>query len=366
MRNKNVVCCIIVVMGYALFGFSLPGRAQEEIFKTLELVRTYNSEEELRVVHPELFLKKKPIVDDGEYIHFIDPETGALLKQIEKAGEVEYTEEEIVQLSDPNNQEPVVKSAESYYTPDHSPAFLMKYEYDVIRYFLNGGGEPECNDKKITAYNHQGKVVTELPLDANVLVASPDNEFFIAYHNGEDGKVGQYVYFYNAAGTLLNTYEMKFIPMKYSANSKYAIGKNTASGEIYLFTNTGDFITKYEYGAKFGEYLFDVYVSENAEFLFFSMFVIDKAFLVSSEKEIVWERPSLRIADCRFNLNEGFLIIYVESEKGKFVETRKSIKIISLNSGKVSDSLEDVEVWQLGEDEITIRKEGGFYEYGIQ
>ena len=97
----------------ALLSAAAPARAVVNEYQTLDLVRTYTSEAEFQAANAKMLREKQPIVDDGESITFLDPETGQVLTRMKKEQAIDeifkFTDVEKILLAAPENQTAVIK-----------------------------------------------------------------------------------------------------------------------------------------------------------------------------------------------------------------------------------------------------------------
>jgi len=357
--KKSVAGCLLIITNLLLLAVSVLGAEQE--FKTLELVRTYQSKENVRATYSELF-PKQVIENTEKSIDFRDPGTGQLVKQLNKK------EPEVLREEKHGKYTTVMEKTYDYTISTHqSLVMYTEYEGGYVK-------ETEANPpslypqpQKRILYNRKGEVITELPPMLNYLEDSPDHNYFVATYDGE-GKA-DFIYFYDMKGNLLKKQEMNaHIGLKYSSDSKYVkvekYDPSLAFGEVYLFTKIGDFITKYDYGTALHDYLFDFHVSDNADLLLFSMF--NNAYLISNDGRILWKKPYFQIMDCRFHTEKNYLIFYSMLDDKPMNESRKSITTVSLIDGELLDTIEDVELGQFTQNGFIIKKEGTYYEYTIK
>lgn len=363
MKIRSITISTLLMtalLGFYTMNVARVWAVQEQKFKTLKLVRTYQSEEEYQRASAKLLRVKKPIVDNGESIKFIEPETGQLLTQLKKK------EPEVLREEKRGEYTTVMEKTYEYQISTHQS--LVMYT-DEGGYVKETGANPPLlypQPQKRILYNRKGEVITELPPMLGYIEDSPDRNYFVATYSGEGESDSLYVY--DMRGHLLKKQEIKAdISFQYSSNSEYVKVKKTlrsqAFGEAYLFTKTGDFVTKYDYG-ELHDYLFDFHVSNDGKLLLFSMF--NNAYLISSEGQVIWQKPYLRIMDCRFNREKNYLILYSLIDNKPLNESRKSIKIVSLPNGELLEEMDGIELIHLTEKNFVIKREGNYYEYTVK
>ncbi len=372
MRNKNVVCCIIVVMGYALFGFSLPGRAQEQTLKTLELVRTYNSEEELRAAHPELFPvtseEHQAILDDGEYIIFKDPESGEVLNRLKKGvtkGELKegkgFTPEELARIVDPENTVLVEKTMSAYWSFDDE--YLMVTEYVLEMYnILEESHAFDGRTRRRTLYNKSGQeVVTSLPLDANKLEIAPDNQSFVAYNDDPSGEWdSEFLYFYGVSGELLAEYSVSgSFKVLYSSNSNYLGACSYYESDFYMFARQGTLIFEGNVRDYTPDNLKQLFVSGDGQYMLLDT---DRwAILLDHTGKKLGKFDSKWVRHTKFILSKNLLLLHHKTPEQIWV-----VKVISLDAGTVLDEIVEPAYVALANDTIYLKEGENFYEYIIK
>ena len=325
---------LTVLMSGALLCAAAPARAVMQEYQTLELVRTYASEAEVRAVYPELFTK--PVIkDEGDVINFYDPLTNTMVKQLKKELP------KVVREEKRGEQNIIIERSSGYQiAPDQSSMLYTEYEEPYIKETHEGLWEDGATPQKNLLYTHQGHVVTELSPNLNTVVVSPNQNYFVAASCGEGWCDA--LEFYEINGHLLKKEEINAsIGITFSTNSEYVVIQNIDSskafGEITLFTKTGDFIRRYDYGAQLRDYLFAAHVSDHVEWLLFSMF--KSAYLVAGDGQILWQKPYLRIIDCRFYPEKNQLILYSMIDNSPLNESRKAISIVSLHFSRIFSSV---------------------------
>ncbi len=369
MRNKNVVCCIIVVMGYALFGFSLPGRAQEQTLKTLELVRTYNSEEELWAAYPEWYLPKRQIVDDGEYFTFFDAETGKMSKRMKKqARDIVFTEEEQRQLESPANIEPVIKETIGYMLSEEQQ-FLMVMEMNVIFTDL-GDHERESELKEHVLYNSEGVELTHLPLDFLGIQESPDRQHFLAY-SLEGEYTTRTLYFYSNDGVILNKQVIPdYAVISYSQSGEFVTSYDRHGSEFTLFKKTGGLLYQGNYTELIPHTrspLTGVFISENGENMLLVTGQRLHAFTIAGD--MLWEKPLswFSIDSCHFFSGKRKIAVKVINRElnQPGSDDRYNLEVRSLDTGEILDRIIGISEIKGHHEQLVFTKEGRYYEYNI-
>ena len=354
------------------WGLTLPVGATDpaQPLTTLELVRTYPSEDAFRAAHPMLEVQQHPIQIEEDVIRFLDPDTGTPISTMQKQEHrIVYTDAEKALLADESTDEPVIKSGRSYYIPPKSPKFLIEIEYDVIRDNLSGldgaEGEPEYQEKRIVLYNHRSEKVTDLPLDVNIIVASPDNRYFVGYYDGPD-KVGQYLYFYTADGKLLKKQERthSYSDIRYSAHGKRVAFYSLVGKYFYIYTKEGDL----QFSANYQDYVgkksvfYGVFVTDNGYML---LYTSGLAFLLDPEGTKLWELPSDWALSCHFNLKADRILV-ATMVPNLLYEQARQIGIISFSQGQLLDEIHNVTYYTIMNGNLYIKIGETYYEYAIK
>lgn len=369
MRDKNAAWYTIFVMGWALLGYSLPGRAQEQTFKTLELVRTYNSEEALRAAHPELYPEERQIIDDGEFFTFFDADTGKMSKRMKKqASGIVFTEEEQRQLKGSPNVDPVVKETVGYMLSEKRQ-FLMVMEMSII---FNGLGdyERESELKKHILYDHEGVELTHLPLDFLGIQESPNLQYFLAY-SLEERSITHNLYFYSRNGTMLNKQSISdYANLSFSQNGEFVTSYNRSGSEFAFFKKTGELLFQGNYTELIPHArspLTGVFISENGD----SMLLVTGRHLYSftTAGEVLWKKPLswFNIDSCYvFSRKRKIALKIINKELNQLGTTdRYNLEICSLETGELLDRIIGISEMRGRHEQLVVTKEGTYYEYNI-
>ena len=249
--KQTIIVCTLVMISFLLIAVSVMGAEQQ--FKTLELVRTYQSEKEYQIANAQVLRKKHSIVDDGELITFFDPETGNILNQIKKEQTFEkmmanLTATERQQMADSSASKTLMKTFREYVIPSYgSEPYLQIREYETAI-----GDHPEGDRVqkllKSIVYNRQGKPGLNLPTDVNALVLAPDGQHLIAYSTSLVTP-GDSLYFYDLQGGLLQRRQFphSLLNINFSANGKHVAIHGEMENVFYIFTNKGELVFKGNY-----------------------------------------------------------------------------------------------------------------------
>ena len=339
----------------ALLCAAAPARTVVQEYQTLELVRTY-SEEEIQDAYPDLF-PKPTIQDEGDVISFYAPATMQLVKQIKKR-----FPQIVEEIKDGENTIVTAHSYEYSLFPTH-PSLLIMAEYER-KYFKETGEDslwPQL--QKSVVYNDKGEEIIQLPLEANQIVQSPNQQFFVAFNSSEGA--GEYLYFYSQDGTLVNTQKLHMeVPcISYSWNGEF-IAVSESNGHFCIFTKTGEVVydgSHIDFGLQ-GP-LNAVFVSEDG-----------KHILVDASKHLqlcpisgqcLWKKPSSEVYDAQF-LSQKELVVL----KSRVFMTGKAftitIQVVSLTNGSLLDEIFGVSEVAVANGKILIQKGGIYYEYEIR
>ena len=365
---------IALLLSGALLGAAAPARAVVNEYQTLELVRTYASEEEFQAANEKMLREKHPIVDDETFIKFIDPETGNVVKQIKK----EQTYDELMaslakpelQQIDPNNPQSLIKTFYEYEIPSSSGSrsYLHILEYQ-IRLSERDEIDNEQTVKASTLYNRLGEKVVDLPFDVNKVVVATDENTFIAYQD-DLLNPGDFLYFYQTDGVLLKkvAFPHLLVNFTYSANGKF-VALHYEMGQLFhIFTSTGDLV----FEANFHTYaginanLYGVFISDDGNFFLLS--TSDKAILIDRNGNKQWEVdvPQTPIDSAYFQQN-GLLYILsllpdIEYELSEYPIGSLKLMVIRSETGEVIEEISDVTYYTIYNGMLYVQKRGGTYD----
>ena len=166
---------LTLLLSGALLCAAAPARAVVQEYQTLELVRTYNTEEEVQAAYPDLF-PPKLIEDTGNHINFLDPQTKQPLKQLSKQPS-QILREELTE------NDTIIWERTYQYQISEDQAFLVETEWEGGR-LKSGSADPadlRGEPVKRTLYNTKGEVVTQLLSDMNFVQLSPNKQYFYAW-----------------------------------------------------------------------------------------------------------------------------------------------------------------------------------------
>ena len=350
-----------------LLGLTLPAGATDptQPLTTMELVHIYPSEDALHAAHPELFPERKPIIHNEEYVSFIAPETGTVLKRIRKEGEFFYTEEDYAYLADVNNTEPLIKSGRSYYVPNERPYYLIINEFETS-WEPGFEGEPEYHYAGRTLYNKQGEKILEMPLGTNLVQFSPAKTHFVAYYNGIE-QVVPVTCFYTADGELLRRLDNFSGNITYSANGEYVAIWGEV-GNFETFTKQGESLlqgTFLDYAPK-NWTLYNVFISNDGEYSLLSLSL--QAVLINQAGVKQWAIPSSIVVNAQFIPQQDLVVICsindVMQRTGS--ETMFMVRAVSMSTGAVLDEMTMVKDYMFTDNAILINVEENYHEYTIK
>ena len=362
--SKSVIVCTLVIISFLRLTVTVLGAEQES--KKLELVRTYQSEEEYRSANTKLLDEKKQIVDDGEFIKFMNPETREIRKQFQKEKVKPLSEEEKQQL---RHQKSIIRERLMYIiVGDHN--YLMQIEYLQRFHHIEEFEYTEYPDIEITnrvLYNANGDKVANLPMDSDSLhiEASPTSQYFFTYGLDEEG--GQHgLYFYSSNGTLLKKLDMDGMgKITYSQNGEFVVIFSLNDPFIWVFTKTGEVVFQGKYTDfiqdPFGT-LYNLFISEDGGYLLFQ--TRDAIHLCTINGDMLWEKKSVYLAACHF-MSSQEIIIAKTSPRIVDGSQQYTVQVLSLENGEVIDEVEDVSDDMVVNERIFLKKEGKYYEYQI-
>ena len=375
---------LTVVMSGALLSAAAPARAVVNEYQTLELVRTYPSEADFQAANANMLRAKHPIVDDGQTISFIDPDTGNVLKQITREQTIDeiyaLSAEEQAQIVEGNS---ITKPYVDYMLPNLGyPTVLVANEVEInIHRPDERGAGSDWKYVKQSVYNRNGEKIVELPPDANQVVGAPNGDSFLAYFDNLEESPGEFMYFYNVTGQLLNKlhFPHAMLNVRYSWNSEYLALYNlmstsfsvvTCNGEMVLQADMRDYLSDdTQQDHKFGN-LEGIQVSDDGQYIFLS--TSWKVFLLNRQGQKLWEMPvQSPFAPVRayFDITRGRVYLSrIEPEisyenRGHSLDSLK-IWGVDLAKGIVLDEIPEVSYYTIINDHLYLKKlNGGYYDY---
>ena len=372
--KNSVAGCLLVMTSFLLITVSVMGAEQE--FKTLELVHTYQSEKEFQVANARLLREKHLIVDDGEMITFFDPETGRILKQIQKEQTFDrvmssLTTTERQQLEDQITPKALMKTFREYVIPSYgSEPYLQIREYETaISDHTEGDGYQKL--LRSTIYNRQGEFMMDLPLDISAVVLAPDRKHLIGYSTSLIHP-GEYLYFYSKPGELAKKVPFPHgggTEINYSADSEYLAIWSIWGYEFFIFTKTGELVLKEDakkYITPQNINLYEAFVSNNAEYILLCMGKDE--ILLNENGTQLWKLPhktGFRVASAYFNISHGQLYIST-GFPGIRSNTPGWLRIVNLTDGIVLDEIMPIYSYTIINQTLYINRGGRYEEYHIK
>lgn len=360
--KKSVAGCLLIITNLLLLAVSVLGAEQE--FKTLKLVGTYQSEAEIQATYPDVFPKTNTIQVNRNEIQFVDADTGNVLKRIQtQQFSMEFkkplTEAELQQAS-----EPIIGEMVDRHLSDDK-TFLVVSEGTIQRQGVDDFVEGTFHVTKNTLYNANGDVMTELPLEARMIVVSPHTRDFVAYNWAEFGGPPS-IYFYSSDGTLLQRQEIfERARVRFSQNGKF-ITMVGDTREFAIFTNTGKLI--YQGDSK--EFIPDirllrrVCVSENVEQMLLATDLM--IYLFTIQGKLLWKSPTpgIDLLDCHFFSPQQKIALKMMT--GRSGNDRYKVQIHSLATGEEFEEISRVTDITSTNDRLIITKGGQYYEYLVR
>ena len=348
---------IALLLSGALLGAAAPARAVVQEYQTLELVRTYNSEEEVQAAYPEL--KPHRIVDDGEYFSFFDPETKTLRQKIKKE-ELILTEQEQQTL---DRKTTIVKQGK-YYTMSEQQEYLIVTGFTATIHNRDLDGRSDIQRK--TLYNAYGDAVAELPLDAEFIEPFPDHQHLLAFNLGDDPDSTELhtLYFYATDGTLLTTHDVqgRYEQITFSKNGQFLGLFRHTSSTIGIFTSVGNVI----YEGKYTNFiqnnkndLYRLFLSDDGQTMLLDMF--GQLYLCTTSGTVLWKQDFSIVTDAWFFHKQQKLLMTVSNQDG----TTYDAFILSLHDGVLIEKINQISAITMVQDHLLIVKEGVYYEYTV-
>ena len=364
--KKSVAECLLVMTSFLLVAEPIMGTEQE--FRTLKLIRTYRSEEELQATYPELF-PQQTIKETNDSIIFYDPQTQKPTKQLEKVRSKILREEK-------RGTDTIVFEEFHEYKTSTDASFVLYTEYE--RGYPKGNPHADIPELRIkpqmvALYNAKGEKITQLPTEVNVIKIAPDKQSFLAYGEGEEPS--KYLYLYSMDGVLLKKEEMNgYLVAAYSQEGAFFPVFDAFGRKFSIFSKTGKKVYENDYTTLIGDVqpiLYGVFVSENGTS--FLLHTSGRLSLFTLDNQLLWDRsfpPGSAIYGCRFYSSNGVVIVISRGEKSRIVEgiakSFQKLQIISLNSGQVVDEIEGITYTRLFKEAIIVQKEGIYYEYTVK
>ena len=346
---------------------------------TLELVRTYPSEDALRAAHPELFPDSNPrpetIIKQEQAIQFIDPETGEVIAQLPRTQDETWTDEawtpeEKARVSNSENEIPVVTTSTGY---EIYGDLLLVTDYEREVYYIDKRIDRWYYTERTlrnVLYNNRGEQLAELAPEIDYLAVAPDSQTFMAFDSEEDG-FSSGIYFYDRHGTLLRFYARGIYPWyQYSPNGQYIRFMNELGNDFYIFTTAGDMVLEgdfTEYAGIRNGILHNLFVSDNGEYVLLS--VSQVAVLLDRQGQELWQIPARATLKCHIRPSDNLVLLQAhdpEKKRSSLPEDPFVFKAVALDSGRVLDELNNVSDVLFTQDSIYINIGGQYHEYTIR
>lgn len=359
--KKSVAGCLLVITSFLLIAEPVLGAAQE--FKTLELVRTYQSKEAVHSAYPEQFPLVEKISQNGDSFRLATPQKERL-----KTFEIEsLTETERQTLQTSNKAEPVIKTGTMRWLSNDRTMLL---EADVTVNVRESGQlqEGDVNTKTLTLYNARGEVITQLAPVVSSIEVSPTRQNFVAYTYNVYDMISDILYFYDMNGTLLN--EQKIIEeprITYSQNGEFVQVYSDSDHNFAIFTKNGDPIYQGNYVRLIPNVrsaLWNVHTSEQAEYMLLGVDL--NIYLYTRGEKFLWKNATsgFDVADCLFFSKHEKIALQIAT--GGAGDDRYNLQIHSLTTGEMLDKISGIAEIRDLNGHLLIKKEGSFYEYQLQ
>ncbi len=367
-----------ILMSAALLAVSIVEAAQKQEYQTLTLVREYASKDAFQADNAALLRERRPIVDAGEVIQFLDPETGHVMKQITKGPgvhDIALTDTERRQIADPATRTALTRRCLDYMLPHQgSQAFLLESEHELTFHPPDETGEYDDTRLRTTVYNQRGEPLLELPPETNLIVGSPDGSHFVAYLD-DRFTPGEQLYFYQGTGALMKQYPLRYsmLNISYSSNSQYLALYSLVGKHFYIFTRQGELVFQgnYQDYADKNVVLYGAFVSDDGNYILLS--TSRKAILLNRHGIKQWEilvPPTPHIRSTYFELHRKLVSISTlvpnkiyDASSGR----RDILKIVTLEDGKILDEISNLMYYAIEDGVLQIKQRGGsYYEYRIK
>ena len=356
--KKSVAGCLLIITSFLLITISVLGAEQE--FKSLKLVCTYQSEEDVRKAYPEDFSTIKKITKNEEWIYL----SGRRLKTFEMEPLTDQEQQKVRKLDE---TAPVIKNGITRkLSPDHS--FLLEAEVTVKMRESGYRHEGDVETKKLTLYNAQGEVVTQLASEVTSIRVSPDHRYFVTYTWNEYGNLSDILYFYDIQGSLLHTQKIIERPqVEYSQNGEFVQVYSDSEWTFAIFTNTGELVFQGNYIDLLKSVrspLWRVYTSEQGTHML--LFTSQRLDLYTTHGEFVWTRsiPKVRVVDCWFFSTQGKIVLQTMTSRSG--DDRYDLQIHNFHTGEKLEEFPGIAEMTGVNSHLIIKKEGQYYEYQIR
>lgn len=369
-------CLVLAALLGAALVLPVVAAGPEQELRTLKLVNAYQSEAEFQAANAKILRAKRPIVDEGGYIKFLDPDTGNVLKQIKNEKNLEtilhLTAEEQAKLTGQPDKKGILKTYIGYYFPHRHAPFLLETETEVLL-TLNQEGERREKQLRASVYNARGDKLVDLPQDVNVIAGDSSGQAFVAYY--DDALVnGEILYFYDANGRLLKTQTLQYMfpVLAYSQGGMYVTLWSQLGNVFYIFSNKGDLILKgdsldYAQNTK----VEGVFISDDGNYILLS--TTRQIFLLDHTGKKLWDvvlPPPFRVYSTYFDLQRGQIYIsslmadtLYDASRGR----QHVLKIMNVRDGQLLHEISNIVYYTITHDKLSIKfREGNYNEYAIQ
>ena len=350
---------IALLLSGALLCAAAPARAVVNEYQTLELVRTYASEDEVRAAYPDLFPEVETMTQDDEWISLPN---GKKLKTFETEPLTDHEKERVQNFDEAN---PVIKNGVMRrLSIDYT--FLLEAKVSVKMRDQGYRHEGDIETKTLTLYNAGGELITQLPPEALSIETSPTRQYFVAYDYGEYGVVP--LYFYQSDGTLLQQQMgIEHARIRYSQNGEFVVLYSNMERIFKVFTKTGNVVYQGDYTKLINDVnpsLFGVFASEQGKFM---LLCTDRLIhLYTIQGGFLWMNPfpGFDVADCWFFSQQGKIALKtITSRTG---DDFYNLQIHSLDTGDILDEIVGI-AEMIGVNNHLIYKKGGqYYEYQVR
>ena len=353
---------IALLLSGALLCAAAPAHAVVNEYQTLELVRTYASEAEVQAVYPDLFPEFETMTQDDEWISLPN---GKKLKTFETEPLTDQEKERVQNFDEAN---PVVKNGVMRRS-SRDRTFLLEADVSVIMHELGYLREGDITTKKVTLYNANGEIVTELPLEAGEIVVSPPTRDFVAYNWAEFGGPPS-IYFYSREGTLLQRQEIfEQAQVRFSQNGEFVQVFRDGTPIFYIFTRTGNLVYRGNSRETFPgmgslDGIDGVFASEKADRMLLTTDLL--MYLYTTQGKLLWTTPKRGyfVAECLFFSGQEKFVLQVSTSRAG--DDRFDLRIHALTTGGLLEIMTGVAEIREVNGHLVIKKEGKFYEYQLQ
>ncbi len=359
--QQFIIVCTLVITSLLVVTATIFGAEQE--FKTLELIRTYQPKEDVHSAYPEQFPLVEKISPNGDSFQLATPQKERL-----RTFEIEsLTETERQTLQTSNKAEPIIKNGIMRWLSNDGTMLL---EADVTVNVRESGQlqEGDVSTKNLTLYNARGEVITQLPPEVNMVKASPDRQYFVAYTHNVYGLLSDKLFFYNNKGRLLNTQHILEQPqVMYSQNGEFVQVYSDSEWIFAIFTNTGELVFQGNYIDLLKNVrspLWRVYTSEQGTHML--LFTSQRLDLYTTHGEFVWTHsiPKVRVVDCWFFSAQGKIVLQTMTSRSG--DDRYDLQIHNLHTGEKLEEFSGIAEMTGVNSHLIVTKEGQYYEYQVR